>query len=359
MELIKGVYQLMLPVEQVKSERDQNTLIKTDKDNLMRVIEQKVQEHRKPFAVNCYLIEGTKENLLIDPGLDSTECYAVLVDELKKYGFDIKDINTVVVTHIHPDHYGLAGRIKQVSGAKIALGDIEAAMLNARYLDMNPLIEEIKSLLYLGGAPVEMISSLSESSLPLRKFVNTVLPDIKLKEGKKISVDPFEFKILVTPGHTAGHVCLYEQNRKLLFSGDHILPEITPHISYHAQSSSDPLGDYIKSLKNMMKLEVRLVFPGHGPSFSGLHQRIEALLLHHEHRNAEIIETIQNDMKTAYQIAMEISWLEDNQKGNFPYMEIAHQRLAIMETLAHLQNLVKQNKATKTEKDGIYYYHAM
>ena len=68
---------------------------------------------------------------------------------------------------------------------------------------------------------------------------------------------------------------------------------------------------------------------------------------------------MRGEMKTAYQIATEISWLEDNQKGNFPYMEIAHQRLAIMETLAHLQNLVKQNKASMTEKDGVYYYNAV
>ena len=359
MELVKGVYQIMLPVEVVKRDADQSKLIKTDKDNLIRVIEQKVQEHRKPFAVNCYLIEGTKENLLIDPGLDSPEGYAILTEELKKYGFDIKDINTIVITHIHPDHYGLAGRLKQLSGAKLALSEIEAAMLNARYMNMDPLINEIKQLLHLGGAPVDMISSLSESSLPLRKFVNPVLPDIKLKDGKKISIDPFEFKVLVTPGHSAGHVCLYEPNRKLLFCGDHILPEITPHISFHSQSSSDPLGDYIKSLRGMMKLDVRLAFPGHGPSFSGLRQRIDDLLKHHEHRNDEIMETIQGEIKTAYQIASEISWLEDNQKGNFPYMEIAHQRLAIMETMAHLQNLVKQNKVTMTEKDGVYYYHAM
>jgi glyoxylase-like metal-dependent hydrolase (beta-lactamase superfamily II) len=357
MELVKGVYQIMLPVDVLKHDPDQNKIIKTDKDNLMRVIEQKVQEHRKRFAVNCYLIEGTKENLLIDPGLDSTEGYNLLVDELKTYGFDIKDISTIVITHIHPDHYGLAGRLKQLYGAKLALSDVEATLLNARYMNMDPLINEIKELLYLSGAPVEMVSGLSESSLPLRKFVTPVLPDIKLKDGKKISIDPFEFKVMVTPGHSAGHVCLYEPNRKLLFSGDHILPEITPHISYHSQSSSDPLGDYIKSLNNMKKLEVRLAFPGHGPSFSGVQQRIDDLLRHHEHRNAEIMETMQGELKTAYQIATEISWLEDGQKGNFPYMEIAHQRLAIMETLAHLQHLVKENKATMNEKDGIYYYH--
>ena len=79
------------------------------------------------------------------------------------------------------------------------------------------------------------------------------MPDIKLKEGKKISIDPFEFKVFLTPGHSPGHICLYEPNRKLLFTGDHILPEITPHIGFHPQSGENPLGAYLKSLEKMMK----------------------------------------------------------------------------------------------------------
>jgi glyoxylase-like metal-dependent hydrolase (beta-lactamase superfamily II) len=359
MELVKGVYQITLPLEEMDRELNKGKLIKTDKENLIRVIEQKVYEHNKPFTINVYLIEGNRENLLIDTGMDSPAVYALLNDELKKYGFDIKDINHIVITHIHPDHYGLAGKLKQLSGAKIAFSDAEAAMLDSRYIKMDALVEEMRDMLYASGAPAEMLSNLSRLSLPLRRFVTPVLPDVKLKDGKKITIDPFEFKVLLTPGHSVGHICLYEQNRKLLFCGDHILPEITPHIGFHPQAGPDPLGDYLKSLKNMLKLEVRLAFPGHGPSFSGLRQRIEELLRHHEYRNTEVMETIQDDVKTPYQIASEITWLNDSSKGNFRYMEEFNQRMAIMETVAHLRHLLKENKVTRVDKNGIDYYHAV
>jgi glyoxylase-like metal-dependent hydrolase (beta-lactamase superfamily II) len=340
MELVKGVYQISLPIEPIERKNEQSKLIKTDKENLIRVIEQKVYEHEKQFNVNVYLIEGERENLLIDTGLDTPASYAVLTGELKKYGFDIKDINQIVITHVHPDHFGLAGKLKQLTGAKIAFSEIEAASLDSYYSDADSLTTKMGDFLRANGLPEEMSTTLGETEMPFREFVTPVLPDAKLKEGKKITIEPFEFKVLITPGHAAGHVCLYEQNRKLLFSGDHILLEITPHIGFSSQASFDPLGDYIKSLKNLSKLEVRLVFPGHGPTFSGLKQRIEDLLRHHEHRNKEVIDAVQDDLKTPYQIAQEITWFNSSDKGAFLYMEDFNQRLAMMETVAHLRNLV-------------------
>lgn len=359
MELVKGVYQISLPLEEIERKNDKNKLIKTDKDNLIRVIEQKIQEHEKPFHINVYLIEGERENLLIDTGLDTPESYAVLTGELKKYGFDIKDINHIVITHVHPDHFGLAGKLKQLTGAKIAFSDIEAATLDSYYSDANLIMKKMGDFLRTNGLPEGMITDLSNTEMPFREFVTPVLPDVKLKDGKKITIEPFEFKVILTPGHSAGHVCLYEHNRKLLFSGDHILLEITPHIGFSSQASFDPLGDYLKSLKSMLKLEVRLAFPGHGPTFSGMRQRIEDLLRHHEHRNMEVIDAVQDDLKTPYQIAQEITWFDSNEKGSFKYMEDFNQRLAMMETVAHLRNLFKKNKVTRVVNNGIDYYRAV
>ena len=108
----------------------------------------------------------------------------------------------------------------------------------------------------------------------------------------------------------------------------------------------------------MMKLEVRLVFPGHGPTFSGLKQRIEDLLRHHEQRNKEIIRKLQDEVKTAYQIATEIPWLAERGEISFHYLPDLSQRLAIMETMAHLQFLLKQKEITRTEENGTFYYRA-
>ena len=308
--------------------------------------------------VNVYLIEGEKGNLLIDTGWDTPEAFSALEEELASKGFALKDISQVVVTHLHPDHYGLAGKIRKLSGAKVALSKIEAGMLNLRYVKLDVLVDEVLRLLRSNGVPKNELSQLSEAALPVRKFVIPVSPDIKLKAGEKISIDPFEFKVFLTPGHSLGHICLYEPKRKLLFSGDHVLPEITPNIGLHPQSGENPLGDFINSLKSLMDLEVSLVFPGHGPVFSGLRQRIEELLRHHEEREADISRVVQGEMKTAYEIAGGIPWLTDIAATSFHDLSPLDKRLAITETLAHLQLMVSQDKAQKVVKDGSNFYQA-
>jgi glyoxylase-like metal-dependent hydrolase (beta-lactamase superfamily II) len=142
----------------------------------------------------------------------------------------------------------------------------------------------------------------------------------------------------------------------LLFAGDHILPEITSHIGLHPQSGQDPLGTYLNSLKELMNLEVNLVFPGHGPAFSGLRQRIEAILNHHEKRKSEILKAIHDDMKTAYQVATEIQWMTDDNGLDFHDLDVRNRRLALMETLAHLEFLKKQDKSKRATTDGVYFY---
>ena len=358
MEVVQGVYQIKLPLLGAALASDDGQPIKASKDKLISVIEQKILEPAANSYVNVYLIEGKEGNVLVDTGWNTPESYSILNNELRTYGFDLKDISQIVVTHLHPDHYGLAGRIKQVSGAKIALSEVEAGMLDSRYVNLDNLLEQVLLFLDSNGVPQDDVFQLSEASLPLRGFVLPTSPDIKLKNGKKISIDPFEFKVILTPGHSPGHVCLYEPNRKLLFSGDHVLPEISPHVGLHPQSGQDPLGDYLSSLKALADLEVNLVLPGHGPAFSGLKKRVEELLYHHEQRKSGILSVVQNDMKTAYQIAVEIPWMTDIKAEDFQSLNMWNRRLAVMETLAHLQLLVKEGKVKKTVKDGTSFYRA-
>jgi glyoxylase-like metal-dependent hydrolase (beta-lactamase superfamily II) len=356
MEIVKGVYQIQIPLTSATPDQDDNKLIKAKKDDLISVIEQSLLQSSSMAFINVYLIEGKKGNLLIDTGWNTPVAYATLTNELKKFGFECSDITNIVSTHLHPDHYGLAGKIKQLSGAEIALGEIDSNLFDARYIHVENLLEQMVSFLYSNGVPRDEASQLCEASMPARQFVVPTLPDVKLKAGKKISIEPFEFKVILTPGHSPGHICLYEPKRKLLFVGDHVLPEITPHIGLHPQSGPNPLGEYIESLKSLLKLEVNLAFPGHGPVYSGLQQRIEELLYHHEQRQSEVLKAVQNNMKTAYQTASEITWKTIESDGGFDSFNALNKRLAIMETLAHLQELKKQDKVTAELKDGIYYW---
>jgi len=308
--------------------------------------------------VNVYLVEGDEGNLLIDAGWNTPEALSTLKEELRTKGFEFKDISQIVITHLHPDHYGLAGKIRELSGAKIALSEIETHMLNSRYVDVTLLLSGVTRLLRSNGVPESELSQLSEASLPALEFVIPASPDVKLKAGRKVSVGPFEFEVLSTPGHSPGHICLYEPKRKLLFTGDHILPDITPNVGLHPQSGKNPLGDYLNSLRDLKKLEVTFAFPGHGSVFNGLRLRIEDLFYHHEQRKSAIVKVIQSEIKTAYEIAEEIPWVPGAEDVSFQDLLAFDKRLAVLETLAHLQLLISEDKVKKAAQDGTNFYSA-
>jgi len=308
--------------------------------------------------INAYLIEGTKGNLLIDTGLDTPEAFAALRDALKFSGFGFKDITLIVATHIHPDHYGLVDKLKQLSGANVALSDIEAKFIDSRYVKTDNLLKQVKQLFESNGVPEEDLTELTEASMAIRQFAGVIKPDIMLKDGEKITVASSEFKALLTPGHSPGHICLYEPKRKFLFSGDHILPDIFPHVGLHPQSGENPLGDFFNSLEALAKLEVNFIFPGHGSVFSGFKLRLGELFYHHEQRQLAITRVIENDMKTAYQIANEIPWMPAGEAISFTKLSTFDKRLAVMETLAHLKLLMIEGKAEKITKENIDSYWA-
>jgi len=135
------------------------------------------------------------------------------------------------------------------------------------------------------------------------KYVAPTPPDVTLNGGEEVTAGDFTFRVLWTPGHSPGHICLYEPARKVLLSGDHILPGITPNVGLHPQSGTDPLGDYLRSLKEIRKMDISLVLPGHEEPFADVGKRIGELIRHHQQRNSNIIAKIRTEPKTAYQIA--------------------------------------------------------
>jgi glyoxylase-like metal-dependent hydrolase (beta-lactamase superfamily II) len=308
--------------------------------------------------MNIYLIEGTQGNLLIDTGFDTPEAFGALRDALKFSGFGFKDITVIAATHIHPDHYGMVDKLKQMSGARVALSDLEAKFIDSRYGRTDALLEEVKKLLASNGIPETDLTELAESSLAIKQYVGVVKPDIILKDGDKITVAASEFKVILTPGHSPGHICLYEPKRKLLFSGDHVLPDIFPHVGFHPQSGANPLGDFFKSLDALANLEVSFIFPGHGSVFSGFHLRLGELHYYHEQRQRSTMRIIENDNKNAYQVATELPWMPTGDSVPFNKLSAFDKRQAVMETLAQLKLLVSEGKAQKVVKENIDLYWA-
>ncbi len=303
--------------------------------------------------VNAYLIQGDSGYLLVDTGWNTDETFDALQKQLAEIGADIKEISQILVTHVHPDHYGLAGRVRQLSGAVFALHDIEKGFIEPRYIKMDQLLEQTARWLSINGVPPDETADMRDATVGLQQYIVPTYPDITLHGGETIATGRFTFQVLWTPGHSSGHVCLYEPQKKVLISGDHILPTITPNIGSHPQSIENPLGKYLNSLNDVKELDIELVLPGHEKPFTQLRPRIDELIQHHEERNLEILATLKGEPKTAYQIARRITWGIADSWQNMPSF---HQRMAIFETLAHLELMTVNGWVDKISRDSVIYY---
>jgi len=307
--------------------------------------------------VNVYIIEGTNGNLMIDTGWNTAESFNVLAQEMKASGFAMKDITHVAITHIHPDHFGLAGKIVELTGAVVFLSDIEYNLLDSRYWHAEDLLARMSAFLQSNGVPDWELKMLTEASLNLRNSVSPLSKAELLKPGDRIPMDPFEFQAVLTPGHTTGHLCFYEPHKKYLFTGDQILAETVPVISYHPQSGENPLGDYITSLNTLSELEVRFVFPGHGSVFSGIVPKINDIMNMHKDRIMHIQQAMGVEIKNAYDLTKALPWVVGGEIVNYDKLEPIDKRQAVLEALAYLQYLVAENRGKKiTESDKFTYW---
>jgi glyoxylase-like metal-dependent hydrolase (beta-lactamase superfamily II) len=304
-------------------------------------------------GINVYLVKGDNGYLLIDTGWNTDESFSTLHNYLVKIGVSFEDIKQILVTHVHPDHYGMAGRLRKLSGATIAMHHTEKDFIEPRYVSMEALLQQTDRLLVANGVPEREMAELRDATVGLEQFIVPAMPDILLHDGDTITTGMFTFRVVWTPGHSTGHVCLYEPEKKIFVSGDHILPKITPNISVNPQSIENPLGRYIQSLGELKKLDVALALPGHDQPFSNFRARIDEITRHHAHRNLEILEKILFRAKTAYGIAREISWADNSSWQDLPPF---HQRMAIFETMAHLEMMAADSRIDKMPKGGIIYY---
>jgi glyoxylase-like metal-dependent hydrolase (beta-lactamase superfamily II) len=305
--------------------------------------------------LNCYLIEGKNGWLMVDTGWYTVEAFSSLQTGLRELGLGLTDISTMVVTHVHPDHFGLAGRIKQVSrNTQLLTHRWESDLIESRYVRFSELHDKMTTLLALHGVPPLNLSALSSASLPALEYVIVSFPDRVLYGGEIISTGIYDLEVIWTPGHSPGHICLYEPQNEILFSGDHILPTITPNVGYNVQSGDDPLGDYLNALHKLQNLPVNKVLPAHENIFTNLKDRIAQIVAHHDKRKAEILKILSKGPRNAWEIAPHVTWdVPGLVWGNLPPL---HKRSAVTEVIAHLESMRYDgdvNRVTTTQ--GIRY----
>ncbi len=268
---------------------------------------------------------------IVDAGWDTDEAWGALTSGLREAGGSVSDVRAVLVTHIHPDHYGLAGRVREASGAWIGLHPHDAVMLDSRYGDTDDLLHTMVGFLADSGVPEDKLPDLAFASMALKSMVTMAKPDVLFEDGTMVDLPGWPLRTVWTPGHSAGHVCFYSAEQRLLLSGDHILPRITPNISVHAQQFPNPLGDYLESLAKVRDLDSDEVLPGHEYRFADLAGRVDEITAHHAERLEEIVGVVrQHPGSTAWEITLRLHWSR-------PWDEIQSfmQRQANGETVAH------------------------
>jgi glyoxylase-like metal-dependent hydrolase (beta-lactamase superfamily II) len=297
-------------------------------------------------AVNSYVIRGDQRFLIIDTGMNMAACREAMAAGLTELAVDLHKTD-FFITHLHADHLGLVSELA-VPQAIIYFNYPDAEVMNnIQHWD------EVKTTALTNGFSEEEVEYALQKHPGRKYFKPSQLNYNPLREGDQISIGRYVFQCIETPGHTPGHLCLYETTRKIFFSGDHILEDITPNISMWADGGN-PLAEYLASLDKINLMEISHVFPGHRRMFTDHRKRIAELKEHHQIRAEEILVILKRGRLNAYQVASQMTWdIDCKQWDDFP----APQKwFASGEALSHLQYLLVENKLRREMVKGKAHY---
>ncbi|MBN2401542.1 MAG: MBL fold metallo-hydrolase [Spirochaetes bacterium] len=299
--------------------------------------------------INSYIIKSNLRNLIIDPGLGTDECMRIMTENLSELDIDLNKTD-FFITHSHRDHLGLVPRLMQ-NGSVINISRLEAE--NIHRIESGELEEEIIDFIFASGFPEKKMKDVLSFRQRHEPMKSRSMAFNYVTDGDSLNIDEYSFICVKSPGHSSGHMCLYESRRRILIAGDHLLGDITPGIQGRF-NDTDALSDYLQSLDSIDKLEIEIVLPGHGNIFRNCKERIGQLRLHHRERVQEVIELLRKSSGNAYQIASRMTW---NVGGDsWDSLPVMQQYFATGEAVAHLKYILKQGliKIEMDDKRPIY-----
>ncbi len=300
---------------------------------------------RSPAWVNCYLVEGDILTL-IDCGVDWADGFDALEAGIRTVGFAPEAIDRLVVTHLHPDHVGMAPRLSDLWECRIVMHERSVARI-PRYNDTAAFADSVRSLAHRHGVPEELRPDFTDvaTRAPFMPLMRE--PDQVVTDGARIHLtDTRWLDVLHTPGHEASHICLRDSLTGILFSGDHVLPRITPVIMVDDEGI-DVLGQYLASLERLVALQVGLTYPAHGGIVEHGARRAEQISLHHDRRLSGMLEVVTVAPRTAWEVMVE---------SYRPNLTSIEQRLALRETVSHLEHLRARDQVTSFPESELWFY---
>ncbi len=291
-------------------------------------------------TVNAYLIPLPEGWLLLDSGIGTPECFDALQRGIETAGAGWRDVRLIVITHVHPDHAGLASRVVKLSGAPLWMHREELRRLEV-YADPERHAPRQLHALTLAGVPEEMQARMTRVFSGLRPSFDLLRPDRLVEDGASVETAIGTLEFIWTPGHSPGHLCLYQRERRLIFSGDQMLERITPNISW--EPDGDALGRYLDSLRALQRMDIETVLPSHGHPFTGHRAWVNQTIGHHEERCAGIRGALAAGAMTAHQLTLHL-WRRE--------LSPLHHHFAVLEILAHLDHMQRGGVLGSEPRDG-------
>jgi glyoxylase-like metal-dependent hydrolase (beta-lactamase superfamily II) len=302
-----------------------------------------------PFPIkttNVYYVDHSPRTL-IDTGIKTEASFEALGKELEALGSRLHHIERILITHGHIDHYGQAKKLSSLSGAPIYLHSKEYGKIRSTLHSLGLL----KSILFRNGIPKGWV----EEAIRYIESVQTLADPLEeaffLADGDAIPFQSMTWRAVHCPGHSPGLLCFHWPEKKIMFTGDHLLKEVTPNpilnVSEHVFPFRYPgLREYLTSLEKMERMDLSLLLPGHGEMIHDSKGLIRKVFAHHRERTELITAILSKGDKTSFQIAMDL----------FPGVPPFEVFLGISEAVGHLEILREQNRVSVTEKDGIDVY---
>jgi glyoxylase-like metal-dependent hydrolase (beta-lactamase superfamily II) len=308
-------------------------------------------------AVNVYVLDGGPDGcVLIDSGWALDVARDRLEQALDGIGRGLGDISRFLVTHAHRDHYTLGVALRRTFGTRLALGLGEQPNLDRILNDpfeRTPGGMEDAMLRWGASSVLAAWREVYGEADRARNRADFEAPDEWLG-GADVEVGKRTLRVLPTPGHTRGHVVFLDETESLLFSGDHVLPHITPSIGFEPAPVPGALEDYLRSLRLLLDHPDAVMLPAHGTPGGGVHARVHELLAHHESRLAATRTAVADGAGTAFETARRLGWTR--RAKHFDTLDVFNRLLATGETAAHLEVLVTRGVLTAARSGPVTGY---
>jgi len=309
-----------------------------------------------PFPVgdiNSYVIEDSTrrgELTLIDTGVKSTAAFEALRKAFKEYGYSLEQVRRILVTHAHMDHYGQALRLREISGATVYASELEGERMKTHWSPSAQRDERILAAFERWGVPPQVARSDAGMSDLSKQLQDPMDVDVVLGEGDRVEIGDWTLEVMDTPGHCEGHIVFYERDTRVLFSGDHLLTDISPvPLLSFPKREGEPrpksLARFMQSLVKVEALDCEITFPSHGDVILDHRKLIAGYRLHHERRALQLARMLAAGPRTAFELATQM----------FPRHYATQLFLVLSEVIGHLDILVDEGTVRIEEKAGVEY----